>query len=155
MKDLINTASRMLKHRALGLLFIRAAIGMVFIMHGWSKVQNIPGVEGMMMSFGFPAGTGIFVAGLEVIGGAALILGVLPRVFAALFVILMTVAFFVTGGFATGYRAHELELVLILGSLGILFAGSGRWSLWARDCHHCGGMMCNGKECPCKDCDHK
>lgn len=114
-----------------GLLFIRVAIGMVFFAHGWMKMQNLDGASAMFVSLGLPAFAAVFIAYLEVIGGIAMILGVFTRVVAKLFAITMVVAFFATGGIATGYFAHELELVLLLGSLGIMLTGGGKHSLYA------------------------
>src|ERR1700722_4151365 len=103
MKPSINQLSRLTRNRSLGLLLIRLATGLVFFMHGWMKVNNLPGTEGMFVGFGLTSGTGIFIAWLEVIGGIALILGVLTRVFGVIFGIEMLVAIFLTGGFGRGY----------------------------------------------------
>jgi len=154
MKAFINQVSRTFKHRALGLLLIRAAVGIVFFAHGWSKIHGLSGVEGMMMGFGLPGATGIFIAWLEVIGGIAMILGVATRFFGAVFTIEMLVAIFLTG-VGRGYRPHELEIFLALVSLGVAFAGSGRWSLYAMECHHCGGMLCDGECCSEGECAHQ
>jgi uncharacterized membrane protein YphA (DoxX/SURF4 family) len=133
----------MLYKPSLGLLFIRVGIGLVFLMHGWGKYSaGMEAVNGMFTSMGFPVGTAAFITGLEIIGGIALILGILPRVVAILFAITMAVAIYATGFFANGYAQHELEILLLLLSLGIAFAGSGRWSLWAVECRNCGGMSC-------------
>lgn len=146
MKELINHWSRRAKNPALGLLLIRIATGLVFLMHGWSKIGNLSGVEGMMVSFGFPAGVGIFIAWLEVIGGLALILGIFTRAFAKLFFIEMVVAIILTSmGKGFVYRAHELEIVLALLSLGILLTGSERYSLYPMECKKCGAMLCKGE----------
>lgn len=139
---MMDTCGRMMYKPSLGFLFIRVAAGLVFLMHGWSKFQNMEMVNGFFTGMGFPMGTATFVGGLEVVGGIALILGILPRVFAFLFAILMAVAIYATGFFANGYAQHELEIVLLLLSLGIAFAGSGRWSLFAVECRNCGGMSC-------------
>ena len=133
---------RMLYKPSLGLLFIRIAIGLVFVMHGWMKFNNADMINGMFSGMGFPMGTAMFITYLELIGGVALILGIIPRVFAVLFAIEMLVAIYVTGFFANGYKQHELEIVLLLLSLGIAFAGTGRWSVWACECRNCGGMTC-------------
>lgn len=143
MKSLINRTSRYFKNHHIGLLLIRVATGLVFFMHGWSKVNNLAGVEGMMMHFGLGAGVGVFIAWLEVIGGLALILGIATRFFGAVFAIEMLVAIFLTGGPGTGYKPHELELVLMLNSLGIALSGSGRYSLFAMECTECGAMVCD------------
>ena len=151
MKEMMNKASRYCLNRSLGLVFIRVAVGIVFFMHGWQKIHNIPMVEGMMLNFGLVSGTGAFIAWLEVLGGVGLVLGILPRVFGVLFGIEMLVAIFLTGGPATGYRPHELEIVLMLLSFGVALTGSGRYSMWKMECDNCGGMMCDmGKDCPAK-----
>lgn len=146
MKDIVNKWSRAGKNRSLGLFFIRFATGLVFLMHGWMKIHNVGGVESMMMGFGLSGGWGVFISWLEVIGGAALILGVFSRLFAALFFIEMVFAVFLTSlGRSFSYPQHETEILLALVSLGIAFAGSGRYSLRAAECHHCGGMACKGE----------
>lgn len=142
MKALIDRCGRMMYQPSLGLLLIRVATGLVFVMHGWMKFNNADMIGGMFAGMGFPAGTAMFITYLELIGGAALILGVIPRLFAVLFAVEMVVAIVKTGFFANGYAKHELEIVLLLLSLGIAFAGSGRWSLWACECRGCGGMTC-------------
>ena len=134
-------------NRSLGLVLIRVAVGLVFFMHGWNKIHNIPMVEGMMSGFGFPGGTGMFIAWLEVLGGIALILGLLTRVFGVIFGIQMLVAIMVTGGVGTGYQPHELEIVLTLLSFGLALSGSGMYSVWKMECDDCGGMLCKGDEC--------
>ena len=147
MKDLINRASRFCLNRSLGLVLIRVAVGLVFLIHGWQKIGNIPGVEGMMANFGLPGGTGFVIAWLEVVGGAAMILGVFTRVFGVIFGIEMLVAIYLTG-IDKGYRPHELEIVLMLLSFGVALAGSGRYSVWKAECEECGGMLCDkGSDC--------
>src|ERR1044071_7744275 len=114
MKSMMDMCGRMLYKPSLGLLFTRIAVGLVFLMHGWMKVHNINMVNGMFSGFGFPTGTGEFITWLEVIGGAAIIIGIIPRIFAVLFAVEMVVAIFVTGFPGNGYSRHELEIVLLL-----------------------------------------
>ena len=150
MKDMLNTCSRFCLNRSLGLLLIRCAVGIVFFAHGWGKIHGIGMVEGMMTGFGFPYGTGFFLAWLETLGGLALILGVLPRIVGTIFGIEMLIATLLTG-FGRGlYRPHELEIFLMLVSFGIALAGSGRYALLKMECDDCGGMMCKGEKglCP-------
>ena len=142
MQPLINSWSYNFGHRSLGILLIRIAVGLVFLMHGWGKVGNMEMVQGMFVGFGLPAATGIIITWLEVIGGLALILGILPRVFGLLFGIEMLVAVFLTGAFANGYNQHELEILLMLLSFGIVLTGSGRFALWSAECPRCGAYMC-------------
>jgi len=147
MKKYINAMSRFCLNRSLGFVFIRVAVGLVFFMHGWNKVNNLSMVEGMFVHFGLGGGMGIFIAWLEVLGGLSLILGLLTRVFGVIFGIEMLVAIFLTG-FGRGlYQPHELEIVLMLLSFGLALAGSGRYSLLKMECDDCGGMLCDGAEC--------
>jgi len=149
-KDWINWASRFCLSRSLGLLLIRISVGLVFLMHGWMKIHNIPMVEGMFVHFGLGSWVGDFIAWLEVIGGLAMILGILTRVFGVLFGIEMLVAVFLTG-VGRGYQAHELEIFLMLVAFGLALAGSGKYSLWKMECDDCGGMLCDrGTTCPAK-----
>ena len=142
MQPLINTWSYQLAHRSLGLLLIRMGIGMVFLAHGWMKVQNIAVFDGAFAGMGLPPGTATFIASLEIIGGLALILGIYSRVFGLIFGIQMIVAIYLTGFFANGYRQHELEIALALLSFGIMFAGSGRYAVLPGECPRCGAYMC-------------
>jgi len=143
MQPLINSWSYKLAHRSLGLFLIRFATGMVFLMHGWMKVQNMDGVVGMFATnFGLSAWVAIFIAWLEIIGGLALIVGIFPRVFGLVFGIQMLMAIYLTGFFGNGYRQHELEIALALLSFGILFAGSGRFAVYSGECPRCGAYMC-------------
>lgn len=101
----------------------------------------------MFVHFGLGSATGIFIAWLEVLGGLALILGVLTRVFGLIFGIEILVAIFLTG-FGRGlYQPHELEIVLMLLSFGLALAGSGRYSLLKMECDDCGDMLWDGAEC--------
>ena len=99
-------------------------------------------VEGMFVGFGLPAATGAFIAWLEVLGGLALVLGIFTRVFGLIFGVQMVVAFFLTGGLATGYKPHELEIMLMLLSFGVTLVGSGRFALYSGECPRCGAYMC-------------
>ena len=81
MKASINRLSRLTRNRNLGLFLIRLGTGLVFLMHGWMKINNLGGTEGMFIHFGLGGPTGIFIAYLEVIGGLCLILGIFSRIF--------------------------------------------------------------------------
>lgn len=122
----------------LGHLLVRIAMGIIFIQHGWMKVTGMEGTIGFFDTLGFPAFLAYFVAYLEVIGGAALILGVLTRYAAVLLAITMAVAVFkvhLANGFSVSTGGYEFALVLMLGSLAIAFMGAGAYAidrLWKR-----------------------
>lgn len=150
MFNTLNGLSVRWRNRSLGLLLIRVGAGIVFLMHGISKMNNLPGVEGMFVNFGLGGWVGICIAYLEVIGGLALILGVATRIFSVAFGIEMLVALFIMG-IPTSFKQHELELFLMLVSFGIALHGSGKYSLCPLECEHCGAMYCKDPNCPgCK-----
>ena len=142
-----NSISRFFKHQSAGMFVLRLVTGLIFIAHGASKL-GIERVGAMMAHFGLPAALGVawFIALLEVIGGAALILGVATRLVGALFTIEMIVAIFLTG-IGRGWSAHEFELLLAAASLAIALSGSGDWSLYPMECENCGGFLCKGDTC--------
>jgi putative oxidoreductase len=146
---MMNAVSRQLYERSLGLLLLRVGVGLVFFMHGLSKVQGISGTE-MFFShgLGLPVWVAIFIAWLEVIGGIALILGVFTRGFAFAFGIEMIVAIFITGLGKGGWSGHELEALLMVTSFSIVYLGSGRFSLWRVECQNCGAFACRLEDCP-------
>src|ERR1700722_6736931 len=148
MKDAINSMSRFWYQRSLGLLLIRFATGSIFLAHGWMKIHQIAMVSGMLAHMGVfaPDFFGPFIAWLEVLGGLALILGVLTRPIAVAFGIEMFFAIFLTG-IGRGWGPHELEMILMMCSFGIALLGSGAFSLYPMECLGCGGMLC-GEDCP-------
>jgi putative oxidoreductase len=128
----------LVKYRDLGLLVLRVGIGICFMAHGWGKISG--GVEGWMQLGNMvhapaPAFFGFMAALAEFGGGAALILGLLTRVFALLMLIDMLVAIFAVHlpsanpmmhGFASGW-SHPLEDAIVFFSLMII--GPGKYSL--------------------------
>ncbi len=157
MKNALNSASRFWFSRSLGILLIRLEVGFIFLTHGLSKVENIHRTMMMFAGMGMPMWVGAFIAWLEVIGGAALILGILTRIFAVAFGIEMMVAVFLSlghagmGGMGSGWESTigGTEFFLSIASFAIALMGSGKYSLWKQECHSCGGMFCKpGQACP-------
>lgn len=75
-----------------GPLPIRVLTGIIFIADGTPKLVNIPGDRTFLfICIGISAGNGGYFALLEVIGGFALLFGVLTRIAAILFIIEMLV----------------------------------------------------------------
>lgn len=118
-----------------GLLVLRVVVGVVFLAHGAQKVFVFghPGVTGMMTKFGvpLPGVASLVVMFVEFVGGAALILGVLTRVAAALLSIDMLVALLAVhlkNGF---FVPMGVELVLTLwgGLIALVLSGSGALAL--------------------------
>lgn len=66
----------------IGLLFSRIMIGLIFVLHGWSKFEDgISGTVGFFESIGIPGFLASVVAIIELVGGVAMILGLGTRVF--------------------------------------------------------------------------
>lgn len=130
---MIRTLNRQLYEKNLGLLLIRVGTGLVFFMHGIMKLQSLGTINSFFVHLGLPAPIALLIALLETIGGLALVFGVFTRVFAFLFGIEMLVALFLTNGFAQGWTPHELEAYLMAVSFGLVYTGSGKFSLWHWD----------------------
>jgi putative oxidoreductase len=145
MIKIVNSTSRFLYKKSVGLLLIRLGLGLLFFTHGLMKVQALSMVAQMFAHFGFFPWVGFVIAWLEVIGGLALILGVATRLFAFLFGVEMLVATILIGF----TRGIGIEFVLAIVSFGLMFTGSGRYSVFKMECNECGGMLCNGDKSVC------
>src|SRR5437879_4362663 len=66
-------------------LLLRFALGVMFLAHGFTKllVFTLPGTARFFASVGFPGWLAYPVTFAEIVGGACLILGILPRWVAA------------------------------------------------------------------------
>ncbi len=73
-----------------GILSIRIMAGIVFIAHGMPKFYDVSGGFGFFQSISLPSELFLPIALLEVIGGLAILLGVLTRIASLLFIIEMT-----------------------------------------------------------------
>lgn len=114
---------------AYGSLPIRIVAGITFVAHGLPKFENIAGTQGFFGSIGLPPELALPVGLLEVIGGIFLLVGVVTRISAALFIIDMIGAIVLVrlpDGFIDGY---ELESLLIAISVSLLITGPGRISV--------------------------
>jgi len=127
-----------------GLLILRLATGIIFLVHGWPKLNPNSPMKGpagfgsflKQMGVPLPIFFGWVVALLETVGVVLLILGLGTRILAVLFAIYMLVATFVakrrvmkvgfTAQQATGW---EFDFALLAISLALLFTGSGSIAL--------------------------
>lgn len=125
----------------IALLVLRFCLGTIFMAHGMQKFFGAfggPGINGfsqMLSGLGFsPAIFWAYLASCtELLGGLLVILGLFPR-FAALGILILIVVatlkvhlskgFFISGG------GFEYNLLIIGACLAIIFAGSGKFSLW-------------------------
>ena len=122
--------------RDLALLLTRVAIGAVFFAHGYQKLVT-NGIDGTAAFFGqvgvpLPTVSAWVAALVELVGGAALILGATVPVAGLLLALDMVGAYlFVHRGNGIFVSENGYELVLALGAVSLLLAavGAGRFSL--------------------------
>jgi len=115
-------------------LFVRIALGVVFIYAGWFKVSNIDMVVGGFAQSGFPMFSAYFVAYAEFIGGILLVLGVAVRYVGIILAIIMAVALFkvhLAAGFSLQNGGYEYVFVLLLGALSLVTSGAGKYSVYS------------------------
>lgn len=121
--------------RDLTLLLGRVAVGVVFVYHGWQKLVT-SGVDQVATGFGqlgipLPTVSAWFATLVELVGGAAFIVGIgLPLVGVLLAVVMVGAGVFVhfSKGFGLQAGGYEYVLVLLAVSLALGFNG-GRYSL--------------------------
>lgn len=113
----------------LGVLLLRLGLAAVFIMHGWSKIQNLEATGGFFSSIGLNMFWVYVVAYVEFLGGIAMLIGLFSRWAGLLLAIDMFFAIYLVkwqNGFVGRY---ELELLLLLAALTIHLAGPGRYAI--------------------------
>lgn len=109
---------------------LRAAVGVIFLVHGVGKFN--PGFVGFLTGpLGFPPEMQIPIALAETVPGILLIIGVLTRISASLLSIIGLGAIFYVRGASnlTGEGGYELDLILLAANLVIIVAGPGRISI--------------------------
>jgi putative oxidoreductase len=115
---------------------LRVILGFLFAAHGWQKFNEwtVAGTQAAFAQMGVPAAqiSAPLVAGLELAGGIALILGVLTRVVATLLALNMLGALFLVhapAGVFADKGGYELVLLLAAAALALALTGAGRLSV--------------------------
>jgi len=124
------------KQREIGLLILRVGIGVMFIMHGWPKIQGGPtgwtelghSMSHLGVTFA-PVFWGFMAALAEFGGGICLVLGFATRPVALVMAFNMLVATLVLYKPAEGIMsaAHPIEVGIVFVSL--VFLGAGKHSI--------------------------
>lgn len=130
---------RFAAYQSLVPLLLRLAVGLTFFFSGYSKVAG--GVGGVAKFFGslgipLPGLMGPFISYLELIGGAAILIGLLPRLFGLLLMGDMTVAILVAllpkalkaANMAAGWATFRTEFLLFMGAASLVLLGAGAFS---------------------------
>ncbi|MBN7785668.1 DoxX family protein [Ponticoccus sp. (in: a-proteobacteria)] len=114
-----------------GLLVARILLGLLFLVAGWGKLADVQGFAGYMASGGVPAFLAWPVVLFEILGGLALILGLLTRP-AALALGLFSVAtavMFHSPADPAQMTNFLKNMALAGGYLAIAITGAGAWSV--------------------------
>ncbi|GAA5191217.1 DoxX family protein [Arthrobacter gyeryongensis] len=118
------------------LTVLRVIVGFIFAAHGWQKFNEftIAGTQAAFGKMGVPAADVVapIVASIELVGGIALIAGVLTRVFAALLALDMLGALFLVhapAGLFADKGGYELVLALAAAVAAVALTGAGRISV--------------------------
>ena len=118
-----------------GLAIVRIATGIVFFMHGWQKVFQF-GFAGITQGFTqmgvfLPGITGPMVSLVELLGGLALIIGLLTRLagiglaitmLGAILMVHLKAGFFLPNG-------YEFVFTLACAAIALAFTGAGEYSV--------------------------
>jgi putative oxidoreductase len=126
------------------LLVARVVLGIVMFAHGAQKVFGWFGGRGLdptfafFAGFGIPPALGVLAMAVEILGGPALMLGLLSRVAAlgvvvnmlvAIFVVHGRFGFFMNWGNVQGGEGIEFHLIAIALALTVVYFGSGPLSV--------------------------
>ena len=146
-------------YRQIAPLFLRLIIGFGFMAHGWAKLSRGPeGFEKLLtqLNVPFPHLMSWITPSVEIVGGAAIFLGIFVSIIAVPLIITMMVAMFgihIHYGFSSiktigltpqgplfGPPGYEITLLYICGLISLLISGAGKFSIDAmlskRYAHH-------------------
>jgi putative oxidoreductase len=112
-----------------GLLLLRAALGIVFIVHGYPKLVHPQNMQGLYVQHGMPAYS-VYVSGvLELFGGGLLIFGLFTQVAAFLLGFEMAVMIWKVYASRSYLAVQEYEFPLILATACLALATVGAGSV--------------------------
>lgn len=136
MRTLLAPASKLPVLSDVALLISRVALGVILLAHGWQKLNEytLAGTAASFAEMGIPAPTAAaaFATTVELVGGAALILGLLAPVVALLNIVNLLGALVLVhagNGVFVGDGGYELVLALAAGLLVVAALGAGRFSV--------------------------
>jgi len=121
----------------IAILILRLLLGIVMIPHGVHKVQIRKVLNKKWLNeYGLPVGSVMLAAVIQIIGGAALILGVFSRYNSILQAVVMVVATWVSIwkehepflSLPTG-KGWDVNFLLVGGFVVLALLGDGRWAL--------------------------
>ena len=136
MRTLLHPASKNAALTDVALLLSRVALGLILLAHGWQKLNEytVAGTAASFAQLGVPSPTAAatFATAVELVGGAALILGLLTPVAALLNIANLVGALVLVHagkGIFVQNGGYELVLALAAGLGAIAVLGAGKLSL--------------------------
>ncbi len=149
--QIYNTFKQKISRPDIGLFVMRLVLGIIFVAHGWSKLQNMEGTIGFFQSIGLSAFVAYAVALIEFLGGLSMILGVGTAVFGVLLSAVMIGAIVTvkSKGGLTGPGGFELDLGLLAMAIGLAMSGPGKYRVCGGKCNCTGGVCQKGCNCGC------
>ena len=112
-----------------GLLSVRLGLAAVFITHGAMKLASVAGVMAMFVKFGMPGWLGVVVGIIELLGGAAMLLGAYTR-YAGYALAAVMVGAILTMKWKMGFTGGwEFEFTLLAAAIGMAWMGPGEYSV--------------------------
>lgn len=117
------------RNQNLATLLIRLSLGLIFIGHGWQKINGIEGIIGFFGGLGLAPFFAHLVAWTELISGILMVLGLFVEIAAIGIAAVMVFAIYLVkfkAGFLGGY---ELDFILLFAALSIFFSSAGKYSL--------------------------
>lgn len=118
-------------------IIARLAIGYVFMMAGWGKLQNLPQVQENFVEWGFPMASFLapLTSGWEFVGGILLMLGLFTRISAGGLGVVMLVAIAMVQapeaeGFLELIALEEVTLFVVFLWLAVYGAGKASIDYW-------------------------
>jgi len=108
---------------------LRIMLAITYLAHRVPSFSDFGRVQGFVGSLGLPPEAAFVVATLEVGGAIAMLLGVLTRITACMFIIFMastTLVVKLSRGFVGGF---EVDLLLLTMAVSLLITGPGRISI--------------------------
>ena len=136
MRTLLNPARRSRTAVDVALLVARVALGVILLAHGWQKLHEftLSGTAAAFADMGVPAPVlaAWFVTAVEILGGTALVLGVLTPVAGILNVFSLLGAMVLVhakNGVFVENGGFELVLALAAGLAMVALLGAGRFSV--------------------------
>lgn len=132
----------------IALLLVRIVLGVVFVFHGWMKINNMEMTTRFFESMGLPMVLAYAVAIIELVGGILVLIGYKAR-YAAIFLALVMLGALLTAKskavLAGSLNVFELDLALLALAVVVKCLGTGKFAI-EKSCSCC--KDCKG----CKTC---